>query len=102
MFIKAKQLASVLSNGLHGNPRQVKRFLNALDMRMKMAEYKGVKLDRKVLAKLMMLEYIRSSAFNLFAEMARNNELMSEIAILEANPLEENLSIFENEKSCTL
>ena len=89
----AKQLASVLSNGLHGNPRQVKRFLNALDMRMKMAEYKGVKLDRKVLAKLMMLEYIRSSAFNLFAEMARNNELMSEIAILEANPLEENLSI---------
>ena len=81
----AKQLAAVLSNGLHGNPRQVKRFLNSLDMRMKMADYKGANLDRKILAKLMMLEYIRPAAFNLFAEMARNNELMTEIAILEAS-----------------
>ena len=85
----ARQLAAVLSNGLHGNPRQVKRFLNSLDMRMKAAEYKGAKLDRKILAKLMMLEYIRPAAFKVFAEMARTNELMPEIAILETNPTEE-------------
>lgn len=84
----ANQLSAVLSNGLHGNPRQVKRFLNSLDMRMKMAEYKGVKLDRKILAKLMMLEYIRPVFFNLFAEMARKNELMSEIVALEATTTE--------------
>lgn len=28
----ARQLAEVLSNGLHGNPRQIKRFLNTLDI----------------------------------------------------------------------
>lgn len=81
----AKQLAAVLSNGLHGNPRQVKRFLNTLDMRMKMSEYKHAEIDRKILAKLMILEYIRPAAFNLFAEMAANGELNKELAILESN-----------------
>lgn len=81
----AKQLAEVLSRGLHGNPRQVKRFLNTLDIRMKMAGYKHAKLDRKVLAKLMMLEYIRPAAFNVFAELAVNDELKTEIEQLENN-----------------
>jgi hypothetical protein len=84
----SKQLASVLSSGLHGNPRQVKRFLNTMDMRMQMAKYKYAKLDRKILAKLMMLEYIRSAAFNLFAEMATNDELTKELEILESQPEE--------------
>ena len=79
----AKQLAAVLSNGLHGNPRQIKRFLNTLDMRMMMAKHKHATLDRKILAKLMMLEYIRPAAFNLFAEMATNNELAKELTALE-------------------
>lgn len=92
----AKQLAAVLSNGLHGNPRQVKRFLNTLDMRMKMSEFKHVKIDRKILAKLMILEYIRPAAFNLFAEMAANGELNKELSILEsndANTEEDNLKL---------
>lgn len=80
----AKQLAAVLSNGLHGNPRQVKRFLNTLDMRMKMSEYKHAEIDRKILAKLMILEYIRPAAFNLFAEMTTNGEINKELAILES------------------
>lgn len=79
----AKQLSPVLSSGLHGNPRQIKRFLNTLDMRMKMAEYKHVTLDRKVLAKIMMLEYIRSAAFNAFAELAKNEEISKELSLLE-------------------
>lgn len=87
----ARQLAAVLSNGLHGNPRQIKRFLNTLDMRMKMAGYKHTGLDRKILAKLMMLEYIRPAAFNIFAELAVNNELSKELSVLESNP---------EEKSC--
>lgn len=81
----AKQLAAVLSNGLHGNPRQIKRFLNTLDMRMMMAKHKHTTLDRKILAKLMMLEYVRPSAFNMFAEMAANNELAHELNALENN-----------------
>lgn len=87
----AKQLATVLSNGLHGNPRQVKRFLNTFDMRMKMAEYKHATLDRKVLAKLMMLEYIRPAAFNMFAEAAINNELEKELTVLESENSDDEL-----------
>ena len=84
----AKQLAAVLSKGLHGNPRQIKRFLNTLDMRMMMAKHKHATLDRKILAKLMLLEYIRPAAFNLFAEMATNNELTNELTVLENLPEE--------------
>ena len=87
----AKQLAAVLSNGLHGNPRQIKRFLNTLDMRMMMAKHKHATLDRKILAKLMMLEYIRPAAFNLFAEMATNNELTNELTVLENLSEESNM-----------
>ena len=54
----ANQLAFVLSNGLHGNPRQCKRFLNSMYMRLQMASYKNKKLDRKILAKIMMLSLI--------------------------------------------
>ncbi len=84
----AYQLAEILSEGLHGNPRQIKRFLNTLDMRMKMAKYKHTTLDRKILAKLMMLEYIRPTEFNVIARMAANNELEKELQMLESNKKE--------------
>ena len=79
----AEQLAEVLSDGLHGNPRQVKRFLNMMDMRMKMAMNKAVTLDRKVLTKIMILEYVQPTAFNLIAKMAANNLLSEELALIE-------------------
>ena len=79
----AAQLSSVLSNGLHGNPRQCKRFLNTLDMRMKMASYKNKTLDRKILAKIMMLEYIRPALFNKFNELLINGDLEKELINFE-------------------
>lgn len=54
-----------------------------LDMRIKMAEYEGKKLDRKVLAKIMVLEYIRSSAFNKLAELAFNGTLTNALESLK-------------------
>ena len=68
-IIVAKQLASVLSNGLNGNPRQCKRFLNSLYMRLEMAKYKKIDLDRKVLAKVMMLEYFKVPLFKKIAKL---------------------------------
>ncbi|MGI6427063.1 MAG: KAP family P-loop NTPase fold protein [Natronincolaceae bacterium] len=59
----SKQLSSVLANGLNGNPRHCKRFLNSMEMRLNMAKYKEIELDRKVLAKVMMLEYFKSGMF---------------------------------------
>lgn len=79
----ANQLAFVLSNGLHGNPRQCKRFLNSMYMRLQMASYKNKQLDRKILAKIMMLEYIKPRIFNKIAEMAADNSLSKELELFE-------------------
>ena len=79
----ANQLAFVLSNGLHGNPRQCKRFLNSMYMRLQMASYKNKQLDKKILAKIMMLEYIKPRIFNKIAEMASNNTLSKELELFE-------------------
>ena len=76
----ANQLAFVLSNGLHGNPRQCKRFLNSM---LQMASYKNKTLNRKILAKIMMLEYIKPRIFNKIAEMAANNTLKIELSLFE-------------------
>lgn len=79
----ATQLSVVLSSGLHGNPRQCKRFLNTLDMRQRMAKYKNKELDRKILAKIMMLEYIKPALFNKLNELLIKNELSKELSIFE-------------------
>ena len=79
----ANQLAFVLSNGPHGNPRQCKRFLNSMYMRLQMASYKNKQLDKKILAKIMMLEYIKPRIFNKIAEMASNNTLSKELELFE-------------------
>jgi hypothetical protein len=48
---------------MSGYPRQSKRFLNALLMRVLMAQARGITLDKKILAKLMLLEYYRTESF---------------------------------------
>src|SRR5699024_3493669 len=68
---------------LHGNPRQCKRFLNSMDMRLQMASYKNKILDRKILAKIMMLEYIKPRIFNKIAEMSANNTLSKELLLFD-------------------
>jgi len=52
----ASAVSPALSDGLRGNPRQIKRFLNDLRWRQKTAERRGVELRADVLAKLMVLE----------------------------------------------
>lgn len=65
----AKQLSSVLSSGLNGNPRHCKRFLNSLSMREKMSSHRNLTLDRRVLAKLMLLEYFKTELFRKLSEI---------------------------------
>lgn len=65
----AKQLSSVLSIGLNGNPRHCKRFLNSLSMREQMATLRKIKIERKVLAKLMLLEYFKSDFFKKLSKI---------------------------------
>jgi predicted KAP-like P-loop ATPase len=59
----AQRIGPVLGENLDGNPRQCKRFLNTLIMRIKMAESRKIELKRRILAKLMLLEYFRPQFF---------------------------------------
>ncbi len=70
----SKQLSAVLSKGLNGNPRHCKRFLNSLSMRITMAKIKGIDLDKKVLSKLMLLEYFKDNVFKEIGEMQANEK----------------------------
>lgn len=83
----ASRISSILAPGLNGNPRQCKRFLNMLLMRLSMAERRGIKdLKQRVLAKLMLLEYLRSETFKRLAELQAEQEgFPNEIAALEAH-----------------
>ncbi len=64
----AQRIAPVLATGLNGNPRQCKRFLNALMLRLDMASSRGIDLKQRVLAKLMLLEYFRPEAFRTLSQ----------------------------------
>jgi predicted KAP-like P-loop ATPase len=79
----AQQLSTVLTNGLYGNPRQCKRFLNSLAMRESMAKFKGIAIKRNVLAKIMMLEYFKPQLFKKFAKLYDEKNLIKELELVE-------------------
>ncbi len=60
-------IVPVLLPGLAGNPRRAKRFLNALLLRLDLASRRGLTLQRGILAKLMLLEYIKPEFFRALA-----------------------------------
>jgi hypothetical protein len=64
-----ERVAPLLGTIMNGNPRQCKRFLNTLLLRLEMAKSKGITLKQRVLAKLMLLEYFRTEAFRRLAEI---------------------------------
>lgn len=59
-------VSSVITDGLKGNPRQVKRMLNAMSLRKQLATVARIVIKDEVLAKLMVLEY---SNLPLFQEL---------------------------------
>jgi predicted KAP-like P-loop ATPase len=61
----ADQLSPTLSIGLKGNPRNIKRFLNTLFLRMKISRIYGLQetIKLNILAKLMLLERFQTEAF---------------------------------------
>ena len=85
----SKQISSVLANGLNGNPRHCKRFLNSMEMRLNMAKYKGIELDRKILAKIMLLEYFKPRMFaELVSAPVDLTGKIVELSMLESNETE--------------
>lgn len=80
----AQRIAPVLAAGLNGNPRQCKRFLSTLMMRLTMAKSREIDLEQRVLAKLMLLEYLKPEFFKALAELQAAQEgRPKEISYLE-------------------
>jgi predicted KAP-like P-loop ATPase len=83
-LLLVEQIGSILTEGLDGNPRQTKRFINMLRQRLSMAKRRKVSLKSTVLAKLMLLEYFRLETFKLLSEQQASQEgRPREIAALE-------------------
>jgi len=79
-------LSSIITDGLNGNPRQIKRFLNTFTLRKRLvdvADISNFKID--ILVKLMVLEYSDLSLFKKIYEwqVSQNGE-PKELAELEA------------------
>lgn len=67
----ADQLAGILvsADNIEGNPRLIKRLLNALEIRKKVAKFSGMTLDSSVLIKMLLFERCASEgAFDYLAK----------------------------------
>ena len=82
--------APLITEGLKGNPRQVKRFLNAFVIRKQLAEVaKLTHLRDEVLVKLMVLEYGHPEQYQqLYKWQVAAEGFPKEIQILESNILQ--------------
>lgn len=82
------QIGPQLARGTQGNPRQIKRFLNALLLRVSMAEARGFGdlVNLPTLAKLMLAERFLSHLFDQIAASAAAdpNGHCKDLAVLEA------------------
>jgi hypothetical protein len=82
-FTIANRIAPTLSRGLRGNPRQLKRFLNTLLLRLETAKRRSVQLDAAILAKLMVLERAETAFQQLFLWQVDQDGTPEELRIAE-------------------
>ncbi len=84
-------LAPVLANWVAGNPRRIKRFLNAFWIRSSIAATREIQLEPAALAKLMILEEFERDQFAKIVQHAAEGQLADRLARLESEegPLEE-------------
>lgn len=61
---------AILGEGLRGNPRQIKRFLNILALRRQLADANKLETNEGLLVKMAVLEYVWDDFFNALVETA--------------------------------
>ena len=87
-FVLAQQIAPILAEGTKGNPRQIKRFLNALLVRQVIANARGFgeQIKQPVLAKLMLAERFQPDFYEYASmqAMGANDGRVSDLVGLES------------------
>lgn len=88
-FVLAQQIAPILAEGTKGNPRQIKRFLNALLVRQVIAHARGFgnQIKQPVLAKLMLAERFQPDFYEYISTqaMSANDGKVPELSVLESS-----------------
>lgn len=86
-LLLANRITPVLARGTKGNPRQVKRFLNALNLRLQVSTERGFgdAIDAQVLAKIMLAErFLPTAVFeHIAASAATSGGRCAELIALE-------------------
>jgi len=89
-IILSEQISPMLSEGTKGNPRQIKRFINSLLLRLEIAKNRNLLdvINKRILAKLMLLEYFNSNIYDVIAaDIANSSEGTSQMLIaIEQEP----------------
>lgn len=82
----AHRIAPILTDGARGNPRQVKRFINTMTMRIAIAEERGFgdELKAAVLAKIMLAERFAPEIYDTIARGSAGTGASEELSALEA------------------
>jgi predicted KAP-like P-loop ATPase len=82
----AGEITGILADGARGNPRQIKRFVNTMSLRLAIAEERGFGTDLKppILAKLMLAERFAPDKFEEIARDSVNDGRSKILAALEA------------------
>jgi predicted KAP-like P-loop ATPase len=94
-LLVADQLTPTLAIGLKGNPRNIKRFMNTLFLRMKVARIYGLDdiIKLNVLAKLMLLERFQTKHFEkLVAEVSSSLDGLSKTIKDDEKELSESIN----------
>jgi len=104
-FVLAARIGPVLGEGTKGNPRQIKRFLNALLVREAIARARGFGdlINQSALAKLMLAERFQPDFYEHLAAqaVAASDGKAAELKALEAAGREEPASVAKGKKGET-
>ena len=81
----ANRISPILADGAHGNPRQIKRFINAMHLRLAIAQERGFgdDVEATVLAKLMLAERFAPEVYDVIARSSASTGTSKELAFLE-------------------
>ena len=79
------RIAPILADGAHGNPRQIKRFINTMMLRLAIAEERGFRdeLNIAVLAKIMLAERFAPELYDAMARGSANTGASEDLGVLE-------------------